>query len=206
MQIGLMDFRILHQDFVFIFNNPLLKSQVADYPGAKEADGVIAYGFIDHKEGFKFAALACGKADVDGGFEIFEAVEEPVELGFSSVDDCDVVLINTPGDELKQFLDTTDKIDDKYDVSKDIRILRDVEELDRSRNPENPDIVTVMLVKKTASKPEACWVLMEKTEENDIIGTILSDVPEGYGYAKGDELRFQIRASGKMFICMTVVE
>lgn len=206
MQIGLMDFRILHQDFVFIFNNPLLQSKVADYPGAENADGVVAYCFIDHKEGLKFAALACGKASVEGGFEIYEAVEEPVEVGFSSVDDCDVVLINTPGDELKRFLDTTDKIDDKYDVSKDIRLLRDVEELDRSRNPENPDIVTVMLVKKSESKPEACWVLMEKTDDNDIIGKVMNEVSDVYAINKGDEIRFQIRASGKMFICMTVVE
>ena len=64
--------------------------------------------------------------------------------------------------------------------------------LDGSRSPEYPDDVLVYLLKE-GNDPEGCWVRMEGLEEHRILGELLNEPKEDFGFHQGDLISIYIQ-------------
>ncbi len=64
--------------------------------------------------------------------------------------------------------------------------LHDRKDLDHLRDKHNPDDVMVILRRKGEEKGEGVWVRLEGVTEMFIIGELLNDPYDDYGYHKGD--------------------
>lgn len=61
------NFRDFYKKIVAIEMSEDTRKVIADFPGAKSANCVYAYGYIDHDTGFMFEVLASGKQGEKSG-------------------------------------------------------------------------------------------------------------------------------------------
>lgn len=61
------NFRDFYKQIVAIEMSEDIRKAIADFPGAKSANCVYAYGYIDHDAGFMFEVLASGKQSEKSG-------------------------------------------------------------------------------------------------------------------------------------------
>ena len=185
-------FRALYHNFCVIKLNDKVRSIITDCPGAEEADSVLTYGYIDHEAGFTLEILACAKEMEENSFAYADKVPEDITLKirFGSVIEQEFFVMAYGDDEdyrnaYKKKVESADS----YKVSEEVENTRMFDFLDDFRSDEYPDDVRVLLI-RSGLQPEECWARIEGLGDKCIIGTLLNEPYQDFGYHCGERVAF----------------
>lgn len=74
-----------------------------------------------------------------------------------------------------------------YNADAEVEISRTIKFLDEFRHKLFPDDVLVITI-KNGLNPEGCWAGITGLEEDFIIGTLLNEPDQNFGYHAGDAI------------------
>lgn len=185
-------FRILYKNFVAFMLKDNLKQCIKDYPGADKANCILTYGYIDHNAGLTMEILAVGVKENDG-FIFFDTLTETrafIRIG-AVIEDEFFFFDDKDGGLSKRYFEKLNVIK-HYAVSEEIEETRKMTFLDKSRHKYYPDDVMVYLIKQNLN-PKGCWVRICGLGDNFIMGTLLNEPDQDFGYHNGEKIAFFVR-------------
>lgn len=190
MKLSEYGFRPVYKNYCFFPMNDAIKTIVKDHPLAAAADGVLTYGYIDHEAGLTLELLALAKRTDNNQFS-FVAIPDDVRLTLriGAVIDEEFEFIGYTDNPISEHFKQRIEVTSNYDVNENIEKSRGFDFLDEYRSPEYPDDVLVLLVKQ-GFNPEKCWVRIEALGEACLIGILLDEPNQDYGYHKGEKIGF----------------
>ena len=179
-------FRTAYKHLCIFPLDGVFKSAMNEFPGVDESDGVLVYGYIDTDAGFTLDIFACAKKHEDGYqfIDIPEDVRSIVRI--ESVMDSDFEVIDDEG-LLDRYARRISLLDN-YAVAEDVEKSRTMVFLDSSRHETFIDDVMVYLV-KDGFQPEGCWVRIIGLLDSNIMGKLLNEPDQDFGYHCGDTMR-----------------
>lgn len=181
-------FRPLYHNFCVFPLNEEIKKVVENFPGFIEADGVLTYGYCDKEAGFTLELLCCVKKTDEGIFFLEPPSDKTraiVRIG--AVFDVEYVFIGYGDDSIKEnFLYKIEMIS-HYNADAEVEISRTIKFLDEFRHKLFPDDVFVITI-KNGLNPEGFWARITGLEEDFIIGTLLNEPDQNFGYHAGDAI------------------
>lgn len=191
MKYSEVGFRAFYHNFIVVPMKDSLKGILKDFPGADSANCILTYGYIDRMAGLTLEVLAAAFMD-----------NEEMSFGDGNAEKLSKIRIESVIDDECYYIDDEDcsmykLYSDKLDMLKNYAAGDGVEEsrnmdfLDSSRSPEYPDDVLVYLL-KNGNKPEGCWVRIEALAEHAIIGTLLNEPSQDFGYHAGSQIAFYV--------------
>ena len=185
-------FRAFYHHFTAIPMKENLRKALKDFPGMSDADYILTYGYIDHTAGMTLEVLAAA-LHTEKGFRFAEGNDEvsfKIRIG-------DVI-----EDETAYFEDENGILAERYaakletlkgyDVSEEIEKTRNMAFLDGCRDEICIDDVLVCLM-KDGLKTEDCWVRISGLGEHWIMGTLLNEPEQDFGYHMGGTIGFFVQ-------------
>lgn len=186
MKFSETGFRALYHQYTCFPIEPFRSITMA-FPGNDKADHILTYGFVDHEEGLILEVLACG-VEQDGKYNFYKTNPQIRGLAkITEVTEVDFDLLvagNTSIPEI--FKEKTDPVNAR-DEDTDLPQLRDIEEYDPFRDPAYVDDLTVHLIQEGRTL-EICKVRMEELGVRCVIGTLLEEPYQNFGFHKGDRI------------------
>lgn len=182
-------FRALYKNFAAFTLKDKLKQCIEGFPDADKANCVLTYGYIDREAGLTMEVICAGIRD-GNMFTFFECSEEVrailrigsvLEDEFYVLDDSDETLSRKYSNKLEILKD--------YEAPEEIEISRSMELFDKSRHELYPDDVLVYLTKKGLN-PEGCWVRIIGLGDHSVMGTLLNEPDQDFGYHEGEKIAF----------------
>jgi len=197
-----LGFRAFYHQLVVVPLKDELKPCVKDFPGMKDADHILTYGYIDHDCGLTLEVLALARCD-DKGFSIAEtndAVKSMIRVGAVAEDP--VLFISDDSGEISKLYAHKIGPLHHYDVSEEIVATRGMRFLDSCRDQYYVDDVLVYLL-RDGFDPEGCWVRINGIGERWITGILLNEPYQDFGCHKGEQISFVVRKTenGKVVCC-----
>ena len=185
-------FRALYQNFVAYMLKDNLKKCLEGYPNTDKANCILTYGYIDHEAGLTMEILAAGIKDGDS-FTFFDtSMETKAMIRVGAVIEDEFFLFSDQDDELrKRYAEKLDRLKD-YAVSEEIEETRKMAFLDKSRHEFYPDDVMVYLTRQGLN-PEGCWVRIIGLGDHFIMGTLLNEPDQDFGYHEGEKIAFFVQ-------------
>lgn len=201
MKYSEVGFRAFYRSYVAVPLKENLKAVVENFPGADRADYILTYGYIDHTAGMTLEVLAVGKK-VEKGFTFEDGNNETsskIRIGSIMEDEC--YYFGDDNNLYERYKDKVDMVND-YHVNEDIESFRELDFLDELRSPEYPDDVLVYLL-KNGNQPEGCWARMEALKDRQIIGILLNEPDQDFGYHEGEKIAFYVQQTEdeKIVLC-----
>lgn len=183
-------FRPLYHNFCIFPLNKSVKGIIDDFPDFKEADGVLTYGYCDREAGFTLEILCCVKKIGDEKFAFAKpSTDTRSIIRIGAVADEEYVFVGDGDDPIKdRFKQNIERLS-HYDVDEDVEISRSFDFLDEFRNERYPDDVLVLTVKKGLNL-EGCWTRISGLTDKYILGTLLNEPNQDFGYHEGDTIAF----------------
>lgn len=196
-------FRAFYHQFCTIPLNEKLRKIIQEYPGASSANAVLTYGYIDREAGFSLEILAA--AQVEGESARFadpsEKVRATIRIGAVKEEDF-LIFDDEDGTLYKRYADKIDALH-IFDANEEIEETRNMIFLDESRHEEYIDDVSVYLT-KDGLEPELCWVRIMGLAEHCIIGNLLNEPHQNFGYHINDEIAFGVqKLDDNKIICIS---
>ena len=191
MKYSEVGFRAFYHNFIVVPMKDSLKGVLKDFPGADKANCILTYGYIDRMAGFTLEVLAAAFMDNEEmSFGVGNA-ELLSKIRIESVIDDECYYVDDEDDSMHKLY--SDKLDmlKNYAAGDGVEESRNMDFLDGSRSPEYPDDVLVYLL-KNGNKPEGCWVRIEALAEHEIIGTLLNEPNQDFGYHAGNRIAFYV--------------
>ena len=185
-------FRALYKNFVAFMLKDNLKQCIKDYPDADKANCILTYGYIDREAGLTMEVLCAGVKDGES-FTFFDCSEEirailrvgsVIEDEFYVFDDCEESLS-------KKYSAKLDVLK-HYDAPEEVEESRKMTFLDKSRHEYYPDDVMVYLTREGLN-PEGCWVRIIGLGDHFIMGTLLNEPNQDFGYHEGEKVAFFVQ-------------
>ena len=168
------NFRDLYHRFVVFPFTERERSMLKGFPGAEQADCVLAYGYLDSMCGFSFEALELGQRTGDG-FAFSGGCEEiSVKFRFDVVRDLDFQYPDQEDELREKHRRKIKTIHTFYAADPNVEMTRKLTALDAFRYPGCPDDVQVVLLKDSI-KPEACWVRLTGAGDRLFTGELLNE-------------------------------
>lgn len=191
MKYSEVGFRAFYHNFIVVPIKDSLKGVLKDFPGADRANCILTYGYIDRMAGFTLEVLAAAFMDNEEmSFGVGNA-ELLSKIRIESVIDDECYYVDDEDDSMyKLYLDKLDMLKN-YAAGDGVEESRNMDFLDGSRSPEYPDDVLVYLL-KNGNKPEGCWVRIDALAEHEIIGTLLNEPNQDFGYHAGNQIAFYV--------------
>lgn len=183
-------FRPLYHNFCIFPINESVKAVAENFPGFKEADGVLTYGYCDREAGFTLEILCCVKRIDDEQFAFADPSEEArgmIRIG--AVADEEYIFIEYGDAPLKNNFKENLEMISCYDADEAVETSRTFDFLDEFRHELYPDDVLV-LIAKVGLNPERCWTRITGLGDECIIGTLLNEPDQEFGYHAGDTIAF----------------
>ncbi len=190
MKYSSVGFRPFYYQFV-LFPIEALRDVVSNFAHAEDADSVLAFGYIDHETGFRFEILGTAD-DRNGELQIYNdrPRDERIFIKAETVSDIDGIILENEEDIIyKTDTRLVASIITEYEYSEDVKNSRRMAFLDGSRDLFNVDDVQVHLSRR-GYQAEACWVRIEGLEKHFIIGKLLNEPYQDFGYHLGDTISF----------------
>ena len=186
-------FRPLYKNFCYFPLTDTIRGVINGFPGYETATGVLVYGYIDRECGMTLDVIACARDMGDGKVSFAKPSDTTRSiLRIGSLKDAEYSFIAYGDDELaNKYKDRIEMIS-RYDDSDEVMESRKFDFLDEFRNDEHPDDVLVYLV-KDGLHLEGCWVRITGLEEKFIVGTLLNEPNQDFGYHKGETVAFFIQ-------------
>lgn len=200
------NFRDFYKKIVAIEMSEDTRKVIADFPGAKSANCVYAYGYIDHDAGFMFEVMASGKqSEKSGLYNPREGNNDiSVKLKAEMFEGLEIVFFSERTSYRKRFAEKIEMIEG-FNVSDEINETRSFSFLDDSRDEYLIDDVMVYLVKE-GRQPEKCWVRIEGLDavNHVIIGRLMNEPVQSFGYHSGEIIAFFMQETkDKQIICVS---
>ncbi len=182
-------FRALYHNFVVVRINENIEQLMKDLPGHEKANGIMTYGYYDRQAGLTLEVLGAAILD-DKGFKCAPPdMNSSLKLRAEALEDAEFYVVN---DKDKVFYEKyKEKVDmlELYKASEDIEGTRGFKFLDPSRDDFFIDDVRVKLI-KIGLQTEECWVRITGLAERSILGELLNEPYQDFGWHKGDEIAF----------------
>ena len=182
-------FRALYHNFVVVRVNENIEQLMKDLPGHEKANGIMTYGYYDRQAGLTLEVLGAAILD-DKGFKCAPPdMNSSLKLRAEALEDAEFYVVN---DKDKVFYEKyKEKVDmlELYKASEDIEKTRGFKFLDPSRDDFFIDDVRVKLI-KIGLQTEECWVRITGLAERSILGELLNEPYQDFGWHKGDEIAF----------------
>lgn len=185
-------FRALYKHFIAFPLKDNIRQCIENYPNAEKANCVLTYGYIDHDAGLTMEVLAAGFKD-DDGFAFFDTSVETrafIRVG-AVIDDEFFFFDDADGGLSKKYAEKLDVLK-HYEVSEEIEETRKMGFLDKSRHDFYPDNVMVYLTREGLN-PEGCWVRIIGLGDHFIMGTLLNEPDQDFGYHEGEKVAFFVQ-------------
>ena len=191
MKYNEVGFRAYYHNYIAVPMKDNLKTVLKDFPGADKANCILTYGYIDRIAGLTLEVLAAAFMDNEEmSFGVGNA-EKLSKIRIESVIDDECYYIDDEdGSMYKLYSDKIDMLKN-YAAGDGVEESRNMDFLDSSRSPEYPDDVLVYLL-KNGNKPEGCWVRIDALAEHEIIGTLLNEPDQDFGYHAGNQISFYV--------------
>ena len=185
-------FRALYKHFIAFPLKDNIRQCIDNYPNAEKANCVLTYGYIDHDAGLTMEVLAAGFKDGDD-FTFFDTSVETrafIRVG-AVIDDEFFFFDDADGGLSKKYVKKLDVLK-HYEVSEEIEETRKIGFLDKSRHDFYPDDVMVYLTREGLN-PEGCWVRIIGLGDHFIMGTLLNEPDQDFGYHSDEKVAFFVQ-------------
>ena len=183
--------RAFYHNFIVVPMKDSLKGVLKDFPGADRAISILTYGYIDRMAGFTLEVLAAAFMDNEEMSFGIGNTEKLSKIRIESVIDDECYYVDDEDDSMYELYSDKLEMLKNYDAEDGVEESRNMDFLDSSRSPEYPDDVLVYLL-KNGNKPEGCWVRIEELAEHEIIGTLLNEPNQDFGYHIGNQIAFYV--------------
>ena len=194
-------FRAFYHHFTAIPLKEKLKTSVKDFSGADKANCILTYGYIDQQCGLTMEILAVGE-ESKNGFRFYDGndtIRSLIRIGAVAEDECSF-FDDEDGTLAKRYADKLEMLHD-YDASEEVEKTREMSFLDGSRHENFVDDVLVYLM-KDGLKPEGCWTRITGLGDHWIMGTLLNEPDQNFGYHEGETIAFFVQETDeKKVIC-----
>lgn len=192
MKYSDVGFRAVYHSFVMIKNDAASLRAIAGFPGAKDANAVLTYGYYDREQGITLEALAAAIAG-DKGFRYLKGPDDvSVKIRMETIENADLeVCVDIDGNLTKTFADRIAALK-VYDAADDVEETRKMTFLDPCRNRYYIDDVLVQLL-KDGLRPEGCWVRITNLADHYFIGTLLNEPLQDFRWHRGETISFFVR-------------
>lgn len=182
-------FRAVYKQFCAFELNDIFTDLMKDYPGINEANCVLTYGYMDQEAGITLDCIAAGQqkghsfsfADTKTDVQAIIRIGSVSEVEFSIIDDEDGSLYERYHDKL-DMLST-------YDAPEEVEKTRNMGFLDKCRHDEFIDDIMVYLT-RDGFDLEGCWTRIIGLGEHWIMGKLLNEPDQDFGYHEGEEIAF----------------
>ena len=191
MKYSEVGFRAFYHNFIVVPMKDSLKGVLKDFPGADRANSILTYGYIDRMAGFTLEVLAAAFMDNEEMSFGIGNTEKLSKIRIESVIDDECYYVDDEDDSMYELYSDKLEILKNYDAEDGVEESRNMDFLDSSRSPEYPYDVLVYLL-KNGNKPEGCWVRIEELAEHEIIGTLLNEPNQDFGYHIGNQIAFYV--------------
>lgn len=192
MKYNDVGFRAFYHNYTAVPLKDNLKAVIKDFPGADRANCILTYGYIDHAAGLTLEVLAAAYKSEDGFLfeETNSKVTAKIRIGSIMEDEC-YYFDDEDGRLYARYANKVDALLD-YNAGEEVEESRKMDFLDDSRSPEYPDDVLVYLLRE-GNQPEGCWVRIEGLAEHQIIGILLNEPDQDFGYHEGEKIAFFVQ-------------
>lgn len=185
-----LEFRAFYKHFVIVPIGEAIIDTLKEFPEAKEAFGVLTYGYYNRENGLCLDALGFVFTENENSW-----VEPPsknirltYQIGSVENEEC-VFLGDEDGGLANQFKDYLDLLEENFSTTNEIEMTRQMRFLDQCRHQYYLDDILVRLEKPDMT-PEGCWVRITGVSGMYFVGTLLNEPDQDFGVHKGDEVRF----------------
>ena len=182
-------FRAIYHNFVVVEADEQLKKLIEDFPGAADANAVLAYGYYDREAGLSLEVLAAAIIG-EKGFQFARGKQDvTAKIRVGSIADREFrVCSDTDGSIAAGFAGKLETLK-IYEASEEIGHTREMAFLDALRDETYIDDVRVKLLKE-GMQPEECWVRLTGHGVFFLKGTLLNEPYQQLGIHEGDALEF----------------
>ena len=203
MKYSSTGFRPFHYQFV-LFPIVAAGNAIRNFRHFNDADSILTFGYIDHETGFRFEILST-VTQRNGDLQIHNdrPKGERAFIMAETVSDIDGIIYENGNEIYGSNKELIDSILEEYRYSDDVMKSRMMTFLDGSRDLFNVDDVQVHLLKK-GNQPEICWVRIEGLTEHSLIGELLNEPVQDFGYHMGEKIGFHVQETvEKEVICIS---
>lgn len=194
-------FRAFYHHFISVPLKENLKTALKDFPGADEANCILTYGYIDREAGLTLEILAAGK-ETEKGFSFAdgnEAISSKIRIG-NVADDEVAFFADEDGSLAKRYSGKIEMLH-HYDAPEEVEKTREMTFLDSCRDENCIDDILVYLV-KDGLKTEGCWTRIIGLGDHFIMGTLLNEPDQNFGYHLGEKIAFFVQETeDKKILC-----
>ena len=192
MKYNDVGFRAVYHSFILIKNDEAALRAIADFPGAKDANAVLTYGYYDREAGITLEALAAAIA-YDKGFRYLKGPDDvSVKIRMETVENAELeVCVDIDGNLTKTFADRLAVLK-AYDAPSDVEETRKMTFLDSCRHKYFIDDILVQLM-KDGLRTEGCWVRITHLADHYFVGTLLNEPIQNFRWHRGETISFFVR-------------
>lgn len=201
MKYNEMGFRGVYRQLNALMLTDQLRKAIDDFPDGDKANCVLTYGYIDHEAGLTMEILAAGKTD-GKRFRFFDGndtIRSFIRIG--AVENEDFFWFEDADNSIKDRYTEKIQMLEAYNESEEIEKTRAMAFLDESRDSQCIDDVLVYLTRE-GLQPEGCWVRISGLGDHWIMGTLLNEPNQNFGYHMGETIAFFVQETAdKKVIC-----
>ena len=195
-------FRAFYRHFTAVPLKEELKAALADFPEAETANCVLTYGYLDRDAGLTLEVLAAG-TESEKGYRFAEgndSVSSKIRISEVAEDDA-AFFKDGDGSLAKKYSGKLGMLH-SYDAPEEVEKTRGMAFLDESRDGTCIDDVLVYLL-RDGLKPEGCWTRITGLGDHCIMGKLLNEPGQDFGYHLGEEIAFFVRETddNKIICC-----
>ena len=195
-------FRAFYKTFVALMLTDDLRDSLHGFPGEDKANCLLTYGYIDPEAGLTLEVLAGGEI-TEAGARFFDGNDEIRSMiRIQSAENVECLWLKDLENLTKHYQKKLEQLR-SYDASDEVEKTRSMEFLDESRDLYRVDDVLVYLTRE-GLEPEGCWVRIFGLGDHWLMGHLLNEPGQDFGYHMGEEIGFFLREvdNGKV-ICYT---
>ena len=194
-------FRAFYRHFVAVPLKENLKAALKDFPEAEAANCILTYGYMDRDAGLTLEILAAGK-ESGNGYRFADgndSISSKIRIGEVAGEDA-AIFKDEDGNLAEKYAGKLGMLHG-YDASGEIEKTREMQFLDGSRDGIFIDDVLVYLI-RDGLNPEGCWTRITGLGNHWIMGELLNEPDQDFGYHQGEEIAFFVKETeDKKIIC-----
>ena len=203
MKLDDISFRDVYHKICFISAGKNFKALTQNLPNRDNANGTLAYGYIDHEAGLTFEILSSATMSEDGSINPYKCDNKTsIKYRYGSGSGSNIYILQDTAVLTEQYQEKIDMVNKGYQCSESVEVIRSIEAIDDSRSREYPDDVMVILLRGN-NHPEGCWVRCEGVKENQIVGRLLNEPDQEFGVHSGDMISFGIVKTENKILCIS---
>ena len=182
-------FRAVYHRFIVIKGDESALNAIEGFPGAEQANAVLAYGYYDREAGLTLEALAAAVAD-ENGFRYLKGPDDTSsKIRMEAVAGTEFEVCTDDNGKMKEAFSDKLSMLKIYDASEDIEMSRQMTFLDPCRDDYFIDDIRVRLLKDGLT-PEECWVRITNIMDHFFMGTLLNEPYQDFRWHQGESIAF----------------